>query len=470
MGEKNPPVDFEISWQEVENFLNNLRTYIYPQIEDSSWQEMINRINTAFTQLAGHWSEEANYVSLRYDWLTLVRIIKEYVPYYLKDKPFPTGTQWMWDVSEWDPHEGADVGVPEVEILTPGEGETVEGIVEIRAEITDDWDVREAEWVIEGEGEWAELEEEGGNIYRINWDTSLFSHGRKKVIVRGYDQTGKWGEDEVEVIVRFLDDPPVVEIISPREGETVSGLVKVKAEASDDYGVEKVEFYFEGDLKFTDQDTPYSWDWETEGLVKGASYTLKAVAYDTIGQTSFSKVKVVISLEDEPPEVVFLNPGDGEKISGKVPVIVEVKDDYGIVSVEFYLEEDLIYSAVSKYNWTWETEKVKNGAYQLKVVACDTKGQTDEDFCQVIVRNIPLLDEYVLSPNQDNTNDLVEFGQSSIIRIYDAKGKLVRQLDENTPEWEGKDSSGNLCPNGVYIFQITEEGEVIKTGKILLVK
>lgn len=77
-------------------------------------------------------------------------------------------------------------------------------------------------------------------------------------------------------------EDPTVSITSPIEGETVSGAVTVTANASDNIGVERVEFYADGSLKSTDTTSPYTYDWDTTQETDG-SHTLIAKAYDAVG-------------------------------------------------------------------------------------------------------------------------------------------------------------------------------------------
>ncbi|MBW6469059.1 MAG: S8 family serine peptidase [Coriobacteriia bacterium] len=79
---------------------------------------------------------------------------------------------------------------------------------------------------------------------------------------------------------------PSVGITSPSDGAAVSGLVAVQAEASDEIGVVRVEFYANGVLIGTSPSAPYSTNWNTKKL-KGA-YALTAIAYDAAGNAGVS--------------------------------------------------------------------------------------------------------------------------------------------------------------------------------------
>ena len=81
--------------------------------------------------------------------------------------------------------------------------------------------------------------------------------------------------------------PPSVSITSPGNGTTVSGAITVTANATDDVGVTKVEFYLDGALQATDIISPYTWSWNS-GLTSNGSHTITAKAYDAAGNSTAS--------------------------------------------------------------------------------------------------------------------------------------------------------------------------------------
>jgi subtilisin len=99
------------------------------------------------------------------------------------------------------------------------------------------------------------------------------------------------------------DDPPTVTVTSPTAGATVSGTVTVSAEAADDNGVTKVEFFASGASIGLATEGPggtWSLDWYTTTVANGA-YTIAAVATDTANQTTTSS-GVTVTVENEGSE------------------------------------------------------------------------------------------------------------------------------------------------------------------------
>ncbi|MEK7595611.1 MAG: Ig-like domain-containing protein [Patescibacteria group bacterium] len=88
--------------------------------------------------------------------------------------------------------------------------------------------------------------------------------------------------------------PPQVTITSPLEGATLSGVTSIKANAMDESGIAKVEFYVGSVLNSTDTTTPYSYDFDTAKVPNGP-HKLRAKAYDSKGNLAESFVNVTIS-------------------------------------------------------------------------------------------------------------------------------------------------------------------------------
>jgi len=101
-----------------------------------------------------------------------------------------------------------------------------------------------------------------------------------------------WGD--AYPLCNVIDNPPTVRITNPANGATVSSTVSVTADASDDIGVTKVEFYVDNVLKSTDTTAPYSWQWDTTAYANGL-HTIKAIAYDAVGQTATDQISVNVN-------------------------------------------------------------------------------------------------------------------------------------------------------------------------------
>lgn len=87
--------------------------------------------------------------------------------------------------------------------------------------------------------------------------------------------------------------PPTVSIVSPVDGSSVliKSFVTIKANASDNQGIARVEFRVNGNLRCTDTLEPYICAWKVPASV-GATYAIEAKAYDLSGNSAVSTVHV----------------------------------------------------------------------------------------------------------------------------------------------------------------------------------
>jgi len=90
----------------------------------------------------------------------------------------------------------------------------------------------------------------------------------------GLDQEG--GDDPAD------PSAPIVDIISPISGSTLTGQVQIEASATDPDGIDRVDFYLDGGFHSSATSAPYKVAWDTGGAFPG-EHRIRAVALDTTG-------------------------------------------------------------------------------------------------------------------------------------------------------------------------------------------
>ncbi len=101
-----------------------------------------------------------------------------------------------------------------------------------------------------------------------------------------------WGLDNLD------GTPPVVRLTRPIGGKVVSGVITVSASASDDIGIERVEFLRGGKPIGSDATSPYAISWDTGTVPAGVHY-LQARAIDLVGNSATSDlVRVEVQRRD----------------------------------------------------------------------------------------------------------------------------------------------------------------------------
>jgi len=199
------------------------------------------------------------------------------------------------------------------------------------------------------------------------------------------------------------DQPPEISITSPKNNDIVAQKVQVKVNVKDDMGLEKVEFYLDQKLKKTDVHSPFLWIWESYKTSSGF-HTIKAKAFDTIGQTDADSIRVKV---DQPPTVAIASPKNGSHVSGSVDITAPASDDFGLKRVDFYVDgEKKSADASPPYAYVWLTSTYYNGNHTLKVIAVDSLNQTTEDFINVLL--LPHGPQNFTGQKQNNSSGLLE--------------------------------------------------------------
>ena len=202
-----------------------------------------------------------------------------------------------------------------VEITAPAGGSTISGgEVEIKVafETTADKPVTKIQVALDGayitESPWESAEPKGPCSF--TWDTLRTPNGPHKVDIQVYSKEEYLASGSLSVTVaNAVQDvnPPKVAIISPKEGEAISGKTTIVIEASDDGPTEPfVSIYVDGSLKCVKNHSPYNYEWDSTGG-EDRSYTIRAVAMDDAGNKSEAKVKVIVR---NPKKQVPITEGD----------------------------------------------------------------------------------------------------------------------------------------------------------------
>jgi hypothetical protein len=178
---------------------------------------------------------------------------------------------------------------PDVSITSPSNGETVSGTVRITVSAWDTNGISKVEFLIDN----GLVHTDRSVRYDYDWDTMTVSDGSHTIKVIAYDNADQYAEKSITVRVNNGGEPPTVSITNPSNGETVSAKVLIKVDALDDKGIDRVEFYIDGELKDTDNTDPYEYVWNTTQY-SNATHFIKVIAYDIANQHSTHEITVTV--------------------------------------------------------------------------------------------------------------------------------------------------------------------------------
>lgn len=208
-----------------------------------------------------------------------------------------------------------DATPPIVSSFTPASGTVVSGpAVSLSALVVDDIAVKQVDFLVNG----AIVASDTLAPYAATWDTTATANGSVDYSIRALDTS----DNETVSAVRQLTvhnvppdfTPPSVVLTQPGTGGNppgtgggapapVSGFIVLAADASDDVGVDRVEFLANGTVVGTVAAAPYSINWDTASVPNGQA-TLIARAYDAANNSSDSQAATLAVSNSTAPNLL----------------------------------------------------------------------------------------------------------------------------------------------------------------------
>ncbi len=271
-------------------------------------------------------------------------------------------------------------------IKNPITGQTVNGLVSIEIEATDNKAIQYVSIFINNEIKITHLSEP----FNYNWNTELeqddLVYSIYAIIVDVDNNRTTIPPISVTVNNQLPIDvtPPTGALTSPPAGSTVFGNASVQVTAADDQLVDYIEFYIDGELDGTyDCNGPScsaSYDWNTTTESEG-EHVIQAILVDGWNNsTVLTPISVIVDNIDQDeihPTAVITEPASGQTISGNVLVETLVNDNLEIDKVEFYINSQLVYidSTAPDYNYLWNTDSLPDDEnYVISIIAYDEVG------------------------------------------------------------------------------------------------
>ncbi|WP_340120989.1 Ig-like domain-containing protein [Methylobacter svalbardensis] len=186
--------------------------------------------------------------------------------------------------------------------------------------------------------------------------------------------------------------PPIISGFAPADGATVSGTVSLNVSATDDVGLQKVEFLINGTVITTDTTSPYAASWDSTSVANGTvAYSVSAVDYS--GNVADSTVnQLVVNNDLAPPTVAFNQPPtptEGAAVSGQVTLAATATDNVGVTRVDFLVNGSVVGSStVAPYSINWNSLLNPDGPATIAATAFDAAGNgTSTPIVNVTVNN-----------------------------------------------------------------------------------
>ncbi|MGB5495723.1 MAG: S8 family serine peptidase [Sedimenticolaceae bacterium] len=176
---------------------------------------------------------------------------------------------------------------------------------------------------------------------------------------------------------------PEVTIVSPDAEATVSETVAIVVEATDGFGVARVDLLIDGRVVASETQTvggnEYRFAWDSTEMVDGI-YRISAKAFDEAGnQGSASEilVEVMNTIPDEiAPEVTILSPAPGSSGTGSVQLSAMATDNEEVQQISISAGGKVRCAAASSVSCSWNLSDVAAGTHPITATAVDAAGNS----------------------------------------------------------------------------------------------
>ena len=259
-----------------------------------------------------------------------------------------------------DNYEADDNIAPTGTITHPPSASTVSGTIDIQVNAYDNVQMGFVDFIIDGSA----VAQDSIPPYIYTWNTLEEMEDTDHIInVNLTDSAGN--ETSLFPVTVYVNNivepdvtPPTIVIYDPAANQTVSGTVPFLTIATDNVGINRVEFYHDYVLEHTATSYPYSYEWNSTAMEDDSEHIWYVKAFDTSeNEAQTQPIAIYVDNEDNiPPTGFILYPYAGQTLSGVVQIQVSASDNTGVAQVEFFIDGLLAVSdSQEPFNYDWDT-------------------------------------------------------------------------------------------------------------------
>jgi len=248
-----------------------------------------------------------------------------------------------------------------------------------------------------------------GQWWYYEWNTTTFEEGWHKITAIAFDGF-LYADYHIEVNVDNIPDnnPPGIEIVDPKDGDPVKGVIIIWMVAWDPDGNDQIQDVWvkigdkpKDNATYNHTDAEGQWwyyEWDTTEVDDGW-YAIRAIVFDGIDDAHYViEVEVDNVPENSPPGIEIVEPKHEETVSGVIVIWMVAWDPDGNDQIQdVWIKIDDKPKVNATYNHTnaegqwwyyeWDTTEVEDGWHSIRAIVFD--GIDDaHDVIEVKVHNV----------------------------------------------------------------------------------
>ena len=320
-----------------------------------------------------------------------------------------------------------------------------------------------------------QLNTESGAPYLCNVDTTKFSNGTHTLKAVAYNSSG--GSTTITRAVSIQNGTsgggtpsgaPTISFTAPAVGGTLSGNVQGPPNCVvTGSNIARVMFYLNDTWTNTDGNLDNGLGcWIDTTKYQDGSYTVKAVAYNSAGQTATATRAIQIKNGTSSggtsgaPTVAITSPAAGATLTGDATCAASASDTGGsIAKVDFYIDNKSVASdATAPYTCAFNSASLANGTHNLMAIATDNSGLKTSTQRSFNVQNTATQpDDPAPGTGSIDAADIVNQAQASV--------PFSSQSGYNTQVINTYLQANQIPESGIH-GSVLSNGESLRLGKV----
>ena len=361
---------------------------------------------------------------------------------------------------------------PTISFSAPANNATVSSVTTCQVNASDDKGVKQVQFFMDG----ILLNTDTTASYTCSLDNTKYTNGAHTLKAVVTDSANQTAETQITVNISggigttTGSTLPTLAFTAPAAGGPLKGNVQGPPNCTvTGTNIARIMFYLNDVWTNTDGNPDNGWGcWIDTTKYKDGAYTVKAVAYNSAGQTTTITHPITIqnattsTTTNVAPSVGITSPGTGAKLAGtSVPYALTASDSDGSVAkVDLYVKSGTTQKMVASktaapYSGTFSTEGVPNGTADLMAVATDNLGKQSTIQRSVTVENVVSTPTGSTSPISET--DIISKARAEV--LFASQSGYHAQV-------MGKSHSVTSIPESGITGPVLSNGEILRMGKV----